>query len=554
MTINSDNLPLLIMRGIVKKFATATALDGVNFDARSGEIHALLGENGAGKSTLMHVLSGLTPPNSGEVMLDGQTARLPTPRAARRAGIAMVHQHFTLVPAFTIEENLALDAAGDNGKPGKGMLSASRIALERAASLGWKLDARARVADLPVGTQQRVEIIKALATDARILIFDEPTAVLAGAEVEELFGVLRQLRGEGRTVILIAHKLAEIMAVADRVTILRRGKNVASTDVAQTNPVQLAEWMVGGLPAHSAHNNQSASSSAVSSNGIKPRADFSGGASDGDILIPPASPSADALPLQPAMPPAFVAADLTVRGDRGEIALRGLNLEVRAGEIVGIGGVDGNGQTELAEALVGLRSLESGALTWHDRPFQPGNAPCVGYIPQDRRRAGLAVTLSVEENLLFEAARDPAYRRGPFLQRKKLAALAADLIRAYDIRTQSGRIAVSSLSGGNQQKIVVARALYAAPPWIVAVNPTRGLDIGAARFVHAQLRKARANGAAIVLISTDLDELAALSDWQAILSGGVLSAYAGGAQDAAQIGLLLGGIAHTPHKAVETKP
>ncbi len=549
MTINAANSPLLAMRGIVKKFGTATALDGVNFDARAGEIHALLGENGAGKSTLMHVLSGLTTPNGGEIILNNENARLPTPRAARRAGIAMVHQHFTLVPAFTVEENLALNAAGDNGKPGKGALSAARAALGRAESLGWKLDARARIADLPVGTQQRVEIIKALATDARILIFDEPTAVLAGDEVEELFGVLRQLRGEGRAVILIAHKLAEIMAVADRVTILRRGKNVASTDVAQTNPVQLAEWMVGGLPVHAAHDMEAALSSIVSTAGTNPRANLRGSASDANTVALPAPICAGALPPQPVTPPAFVAVGLTVRGDRGEVALRGLNLEVHTGEIYGIGGVDGNGQTELAEALVGLRPLESGALSWHDKPFIPGSLPCTGYIPQDRRRAGLATTLSVEENLLFEAARDPAYRRGPFLRRKKLAGLAAGLIRAYDIRAQSGRIAVSSLSGGNQQKIVVARALYAAPPWIVAVNPTRGLDIGATRFVHAQLRKAKANGAAIVLISTDLDELAALSDRQAILSGGILSAYRGGAQNAAQLGLLLGGIVNTPHQA-----
>ena len=542
MALDAKNYPLLVMRNIVKRFGPVTALNGVDFDVQAGEIHALLGENGAGKSTLMHILAGLTAPTTGDIMLNGQILRLSTPRIARIAGIAMVHQHFTLVPAFTVEENLALDASGQGGKANRSPLLAARGALERAASLGWHLDARARVSDLPVGAQQRVEIVKALATEARILIFDEPTAVLAGAEVEELFGVLRQLRDEGRAVVLIAHKLAEIMAVADRVSVLRRGSNVASTRVQDTNPVQLAQWMVSGLPdvSRSAHTSAAPVPAAVNPLPVStdaPEPKFN----EPDTV----RPSNDADLFRPAPPPVFAANAVTVRGDRGEIALRGLRLEVSAGEIFGIGGVDGNGQTELAEALMGLRPLASGWMTWQGRPFLPGTVPRAGYIPQDRRRAGLAATLSIEENLLLEAVRDPAYRRGPFLQRKRLARLAAALMRDYDIRAHSGRLAASALSGGNQQKIVVARALHTRPPWIVAVNPTRGLDIGATRFVHAQLMQARADGAAIVLISTDLDELAALSDRQAILSGGSLSAYTGGNSDAAQLGLLLGGITGT---------
>ena len=460
------------MRGITKRFGAAVALDGVNLDVQAGEIHALLGENGAGKSTLMHILSGLVSPNAGEILLNGMPVRLPSPRAARQAGIAMVHQHFTLVPAFTVEENLALDDRGAGRGFGHRASDAAANALERAASLGWKLDARARVSDLPVGAQQRVEIVKALATESRLLVFDEPTAVLAGDEVEELFAVLRRLRDEGRAVILIAHKLAEIMAVADRVTVLRRGKNVATTRVAATDVSQLAAWMIGEQNERE--------------KGKGKREEEAG---EDDTSEHPFPPSSFLLP-----PSSFSADGLIVRGDRGEMALQGLSLQVRQGEILGIGGVDGNGQTELAEALVGLRTVEAGTMTWQGEPVVPGIYPRTGYIPQDRRRAGLAVTLSIEENLLFEAVRSAEYRRGPFLQRGKLTRLADLLLHQYDIRAANANLPVSSLSGGNQQKIVVARALHSRPDWIVAVNPTRGLDIGATRFVHSQIRAARKRG------------------------------------------------------------
>jgi general nucleoside transport system ATP-binding protein len=512
------------MRGIVKRFGPAVALNGVTFDVRAGEIHALLGENGAGKSTLMHILSGLMSPNAGEILLNGKPVGLPSPRVAREAGIAMVHQHFTLVPAFTVEENLALDDAHAGRAFGYRAADAAAKALQRADSLGWKLEARARVSELPVGAQQRVEIVKALATEARLLIFDEPTAVLSGDEVEELFVVLRRLRDEGHAVILIAHKLAEIMAIADRVTVLRRGRNVVATRVADTSVSQLAAWMVGEPDIRhkiqdTGENEEVARGKGRESNTHQSK------------IQNPKSAMAS-----------FFADGLIVRGDRGEMAVRELSLQVGSGEIVGIGGVDGNGQAELAEALVGLRTVEAGTLTWQGNPLVPGSHPRTGYIPQDRRRAGLATSLSVEENLLFEAVRFAEYRRGPFLQRRKLAHLATSLMGQYDIRAANVRVPVSSLSGGNQQKIVVARALHSHPGWIVAVNPTRGLDIGATRFVHAQIRQARERGAAIVLISTDLDELAALADRQAVLSGGKLAEYTKGNGDAAQIGLLLGGV------------
>lgn len=509
----SNDAPLFDMRGIVKRFGATLALNTVSFDVCAGEIHALLGENGAGKSTLMHVASGLTAPDAGEMRLAGQSVRVPSPRAARAHGIAMVHQHFTLVPAFTVEENLALDHLPAPGER-YSTTHASERALRRAEQLGWTLDPKARVADLPVGTQQRVEIVKALGTEAKLLIFDEPTAVLAGGEVEELFTVLRRLRDQGCGVILIAHKLAEILAVADRVTVLRRGQFVATTDVASTNAMQLAQWMVGVSQPQVAEGH----------------------------AAPTSLPEPLSATTQTKAPPILRAEKLVVRGDRGEEALRGLSLQIAPGEIVGIGGVDGNGQTELAETLVGLRKPESGTLLWGEQRFVPGANPHLGYIPQDRRRAGLATTLSIEENLLFDAVRAPRYHWGPLLQRRALRELADTLVREFDIRTDSATLPASSLSGGNQQKIVVARALYDKPDWIVAVNPTRGLDIGATQFVHQQLREARKRGAAILVLSTDLDELAALADRAAILSHGVLTDYDMHSHDTTQLGLLLGGV------------
>ena len=508
------------MRGIRKRYGAAIALDHVDFEARAGEIHALLGENGAGKSTLMQILAGLTQPDAGEIELDGERIAIRSPREARRRGIAMVHQHFTLVPAFTVAENLALDMPSPRWqgiRPYRASTAAVQ-ALAYARSLGWELPAETKVSELSVGTQQRVEIVKALATDARLLIFDEPTAVLSRNEIDELFHVLRQLRDSGKTVLLIAHKLAEILAVADRVTVLRRGIHVASVPVVETDAEQLAAWMIGPALSAAPHS------------------------ADPGTVIGLA---------QAILPPALQGNGIRVRGDRGEWALHDFALTAARGEIMGIGGVDGNGQTELAEALMGLRPLEAETLTWEDRPFQPGTSPRIGYIPQDRRRIGLATTMSVADNLLFDAVREPKFRRGPFLRRKALGALAATLIQDFDIRTSGPDLPVSALSGGNQQKIVVARALRGQPDLIVAMNPTRGLDIGATRFVHARLRQARDRGAAIVLISTDLDELAALADRTAILSDRQLKEIDLHATDETQLGLLLGGVPNSKTSEAE---
>ncbi|MCW3095116.1 MAG: nucleoside transporter ATP-binding protein [Chthonomonadaceae bacterium] len=504
----------LVMRGIRKRYGATVALDDVDFDARAGEIHALLGENGAGKSTLMQILSGLTHADGGETLFEGAHTAIPTPREARRLGIAIVHQHFTLVPAFTVAENLALDAPAtgwQGAKPYRAKVAAART-LDYARSLGWELPADTRVASLSVGIQQRVEIVKALATDARLLIFDEPTAVLSRNEIDELFDVLRRQRDAGKTVLLIAHKLAEILAVADRVTVLRRGRRVASVPVVETNAEQLAAWMIGAVQAPS----------------------------------PEAVPSAASTEARAPLSPALICSGMRVRGDRGEQIVRDVAFTVARGEIFGIGGVDGNGQSELAEALTGLRPFEAETLTWEDRPFQPGTDPHIGYIPQDRRRIGLAVTMSVADNLLFDAVREREFHTGPFLRRRALSTLALNMIRDFDIRTPGPNLPVSALSGGNQQKIVVARSLRGQPDLIVAMNPTRGLDIGATRFVHSQLRQARECGAAVVLISTDLDELAAVADRAAILADGTLTEIELRAADETQVGLLLGGAGNRP--------
>ncbi len=511
--------PLLLqMLGIIKRFGAATALQNVSLEVRQGEIHALLGENGAGKSTLMHILSGLFPPDSGSLVLNGAPVRFASPRAARAAGIAMVHQHFTLVPAFTVAENLALDMPQVSFPFGR--FSAKQVAasaLDYAESLGWSLPADSRVATLPVGTQQRIEIVKALITQAPVLIFDEPTAVLAGDEVEELFSVLRRLRNEGRTIILIAHKLAEILAVSDRVTVLRRGMNVVTTKTSDTTAEQLAEWMIEGTGTDKAIRNHEPHEKEQK----KHRENNAEHQKESALAVKKVS----------------------VKGERGETAIREIDFEVGAGEIFGIGGVDGNGQTELAEALAGLRKFQNGAMLWQGTAFRVGIAPKIGYIPQDRRRVGLATTLSIRENLLLEAVQSKAYRRGFLLKRKALDELAKRLVSEFDVRTSDAKLPASSLSGGNQQKIVAARALQSEPELIVAVNPTRGLDIGATRFVHEQLRAAKARGAAIVLISTDWDELAVLADRAAILSGGTLTAYDLNQQNNTELGLLLGGAA-----------
>lgn len=461
----------LLVRGLTKRYGPLVALDRVAATFKPGEIHAVLGANGAGKSTLVGVLAGFVRPDEGDVMLADRSLPLGDPVGCRAAGVAMVHQHFTLVPDFTVEENLALFRLGGLARgldlPGK-----SAPALQLASHLGWNIDAGARVRNLPVGVQQRVEIVKNLAESSAVLILDEPTAVLSAEEVDDLFRILRQLAADGRTVILIAHKLAEVLAVADRVTVLRRGQLVATARIGEVDTEQLATWMVGDLPEAVA----------------RPQPN--------DVL--------PGLRLQGA----------EAKGDRGELALRGIDLDVGRGEIVGVAGVDGNGQVELAEVAVGVRPLSAGTRTWE------GGEARIAYIPQDRQGDGLALSMSIRDNLLIEGhRRDELAPRG-VLDWRRIGTWTSRLIARFGIKTDAPSNPADSLSGGNQQKVVVARNLDEQPGLLVCVNPTRGLDVAAANFVHRAILDAREGGAAVLLISTDLDELQDLSTRTVAISGG----------------------------------
>jgi simple sugar transport system ATP-binding protein len=435
----------------------------VSIEFQPGEVHAVLGENGAGKSTLMGVLAGFVLPDSGTVSLDAQPIPLGRAAEVQRLGLAMVHQHFMLVPAFTFAENLALARLHDSG-PWLDVNDLARPALQRAADLGWSLQPGQSVRVASVGTQQRLEIIKALSFDAKVLILDEPTAVLAPHEVDELFRVVRGLRNEGRAVILIAHKLDEVMAVADRVTVLRRGQKVGEAPVAQTDRAQITEWMVGELPAP--------------------------------------APARKTPPTEVRLK----VTDLTVRGDRGEEAVRRVSFEVRSGEILGIGGVDGNGQKELAEALAGVRNFDG----------QVTGADSVGYMPQDRHADGLALTMSIRENLIIGT-------QIPLALPRRADEWVDRIVNKFDVRLGSPRDPIGSLSGGNQQKAIAGRVLSQQPSVVVAMSPTRGLDLKATEYVRTQLVEAAEAGAAVVLISTDLDELAQVADRTLYMSRGALT-------------------------------
>jgi len=492
--------PLVRMHGIGKRFGEVRALEDVAFDLRAGEIHALLGENGAGKSTLMHVLSGLYAPDGGTVEVRGRPVRFRSPRDAARAGIGMVHQHFTLVENFTVAENLALALPGQTPflLPRRDLAAAALALAER---LGWDLPADAPVWQLPVGLQQRLEIVKVLALDPEILIFDEPTAVLAPVELDELFAVLGRLRGEGKALVFISHKLNEVIRLCDRVTVLRRGRNAGSVAVADTDAADLARRMVG--------------------------------AEEAPEVLEAAPPS----PGRPYGPEVLTVTDLWVRDRRGLDAVRGLSLRVRAGEMFGVAGVDGNGQQELAEAVVGLTRPRAGEV----RVSGGGGRASFGYVPQDRRRSGIAPGLSVRDNLVLELHQEPAARWGPWLRWGYLNGRAADMLARHDIRASGLEQPVETLSGGNQQKIVLARALEKEPRLLVAVNPTRGLDVTAAAYVHDQLRRQRDRGAAILLISTELDEVTALADRVGVLYEGQFTGVVPPDTPREELGLLMGG-------------
>lgn len=508
----------LELHGITRRFGATLALDGVDFTLAPGEIHALLGENGAGKSTLMHIVRGLLMPDAGQITVAGQPVVFHSPRDAARARIGMVHQHFLLVPPFTVLENLALAADAPGLQWDRAHIT--RRASETMARLGWRIPLHARVADLPVGTQQRVEILKALLGDARVLLFDEPTAVLAPREIAELFAVLRTLRTEGRSLVFVSHKLREVMDLCDRVTVLRRGRVAGSVAIGDTNPVDLARRMVGEDSPFIPEVGSDGEEGVASASSPPKNQDRTGQLLDVSGLS--TAPRLDA------------------------VALQNISFTLAPGEILGFAGVDGNGQAELAQALTGLRPWTSGTVTLqgqtltHLRP-QDLSRHGIAWIPPDRHREGLALALSVADNLVLDAAFRPHFRRGPFLRRAALRRLAAEMAQTFDVRAENLDIPAAALSGGNQQKIVIARALARKPILLVAVSPTRGLDVAATAYVHTRLRERQTEGGGILLISTELDEVIALSTRVAVLYEGRIVGVVAPNTPREALGLMMGG-------------
>jgi general nucleoside transport system ATP-binding protein len=505
------------MRGITKHFPGVLANEGVDFEVRAGEIHALLGENGAGKTTLMNILCGLYEPDAGEIRLFDQPVKFHSPREAIAAGIGMVHQHFMLVERFTVADNIIL------GQTQRGILRENPKRLHRrlqqlADQYGLKLDPATEVWQLSVGEQQRVEILKALYRNARILILDEPTAVLTPQEVQELLPTLRSLAEQGTAIIFITHKLNEVLAVCHRVTVLRDGRTIDTLAVEDCSEQQLAQMMVG--------REVNLQRRRVGEQGGK-------GAREEGHLNDEASPLHSFTPPPPNSSPALAIKNLWVKSDRNLLALRGIDLEVYPGEIVGIAGVDGNGQRELEEAIAGLRSIQQGELRL---------AGQLAHIPSDRYSMGLLTDFSVAENLVLKEISQPPFNVKGLLRPKQILKHAVDQVQRFLIRTPSVKTRVGKLSGGNAQKIVFARELSRPHQVILAAQPTRGLDVGATEYVHCQLLARRDAGAAILLISTELDEILSLSDRIAVLYEGKIVGWVNAANaDVHHLGLLMAG-------------
>ena len=488
------------LRGIAKAFGGVAANRDASLEAAVGEIHAVVGENGAGKSTLMRVLAGGHAPDAGTVQVHGRDVTGWDTRAAIAAGVGMVHQHFMLVPTLTVAENVVLGAEPmTRGRVDLASAVAAVAALGRETGLA--VDPTALVADLTVGEAQRVEILKALHRGARVLILDEPTAVLSPPEVADLWRVLRTLAAGGATIVLITHKLDEVVAVSDTITVLRGGRTVARFPTAGTTPQAIARAMVG-------RDVSLALDATARGAGGAPSATGQGGGTVGE---------------ETARPPVLACTGITVRGDRGQPAVRDLTLEVRPGEIVGIAGVEGNGQAELVEAIAGLRPLAGGTVRLAGRDLADCDVATrtalgISHIPEDRQRRGLLLDFSIADNLLL----GPGARAG--MDRRRAAAHAAEQVARFDIRPADPSLPVRALSGGNQQKVVVAREVGRPFALLLAAQPTRGVDVGAIEFIHAQLRGARDGGKGVLLVSADLAEVLALADRVGVMYGGRLVA------------------------------
>ncbi len=497
-------------KGITKRFPGVLANDHVDFELRKGEIHALLGENGAGKTTLMNIIYGLYEPDEGEIFLDGKRVEIRTPKDAIAHGIGMVHQHFMLIPVFTVAENIMLGAETSRGA----VLDRRKVAeqvRELSKRYGLDVNPEAYVRELPVGVQQRVEIIKALYRKAEILILDEPTAVLTPQESEELFRTMRELASQGVSIIFITHKLKEVLAVADRITVMRAGRVVGTVSPQETDQAHLAAMMVGR-----------------------------------EVILTvdkdPAQPGAEVLRVE----------NLHVADDRGVEVVRGVSFSVQAGEVLGIAGVQGNGQTELVEALTGLRRPLSGSISVEGHELANASPrriieAGVAHIPEDRQRYGLVISYPVTDNLILSTYYLEPFARHKVLNYQEIDRHARRLVQEFDIRTPSPYLQASKLSGGNQQKVIVARELSRPIKLLIANQPTRGLDVGSIEYIHKEIVRMRDAGCAVLLVSAELDEIMALSDRIAVMyRGQIVDTLPASRATKEVLGLLMAGV--TEHK------
>jgi ABC-type uncharacterized transport system ATPase subunit len=511
----------LELKGITKRFGSLVANDAISLSVTPGQVHALLGENGAGKTTLMNVLYGLLQPDEGEIHIDGKAASFHSPKDAIGAGIGMVHQHFMLVPPFTVSENVTLGI--EQVRPG-GLLDAGRTRREvrdLSHRYGMEVDPDAIVEDLPVGIQQRVEIVKALVRNASVLVLDEPTAVLTPGETQDLFRIIRQLRDGGTSIIFISHKLKEVQEIADTITVLRRGKVVGERKPPATE-ADLAALMVG--------------------RDVQLRV-TKAPATPGDVVL-----SVDSL----VVPAAVSSVHGTPATASTQAPVNGLSFDVRAGEILGIAGVQGNGQTELCEALMGLLPVASGSVRLNGKDLTQATPRArldagIAYVPEDRREDGLVGSFSVAENLVLNSYDRKPFARGITLSLPTIAANAMARIKEFDVRTESPAASAGSLSGGNQQKVILARELGEGTKLLIASQPTRGLDVGSIEFVHKRIVEQRDQGVAVLIVSSELDEIYALADRIAVIYEGEITGFRPPDVDAAELGRLMAGGTELPN-------
>lgn len=504
------------MKGIVKRFPGVLACNSVDFDLNAGEVHGLLGENGAGKSTLMKILYGMHQPDEGEIIVDGEPLRFRSPADALDAGIGMIHQHFMLVPTMTVAQNVAL------GQPsGRGLLldlkDVGRRICDLSGDYGLKVSPNDMVGHLSVGEQQRVEIVKALYRGAGVIILDEPTAVLTPQEVEDLFTVLKKMIKEGHGLVFISHKLHEAAALCDRITVLRDGRLMGTRPAEGVERKELIKMMVGRELKDLVHRDH--------------------------------NPGPERLTVR----------DLRASGDRGVEAVAGVGFAIRAGEIFGVAGVAGNGQRELAECLIGIRKAESGSILLDggditDMKLRQRIEMGMAIIPEERMRDGAISDFSVQENVFLHDHAEKTFRKGIFLDFKKMAAHAKNLVRDFAVKTPSVDTPIKNLSGGNIQKLIMARELSRKPAVLIAAQPTRGVDIGASEYIHQRLLLQRDAGTAILLMSEDLDELYALSDRIAVIyEGRIMGVFDRKETDIHALGLLMAGIKSEAHPGGDDK-